>query len=131
MLKLIKEVVTNVFRKPVTIQYPYERPEVTRGLRGRHYPDLSKCIGCSLCFVDCPANAIKMVKLPKPVKKNPRGIYPIVDYGKCVFCYQCVFVCPVKAYVTTTEFELAGESVENSNELSLKTLPPDEEVKTQ
>ena len=63
-----------------------------------------------------------MEKLPKQLPHNKRGIFPVIDYGKCLFCYQCVFVCPVKAYVVTTEYELAGAELENSEQLSLKTL---------
>ena len=123
MLKLLKEVVSNVFKKPVTIEYPKVKLPPTSRLRGRQYPDLRKCIGCSLCFIDCPSNAIKMEKLPIQLPHNKRGIFPVIDYGKCVFCYQCVFICPVKAYVVTTEYELAGAKLESSEQLSLSTLP--------
>jgi NADH-quinone oxidoreductase subunit I len=129
VFKLLKEVLTNIGKKPITIEYPKVRTPVTPDQRGRHYADLSKCIGCSLCFIDCPSNAIKMEKLPQKVPKNPRGIYPVVDYGKCIFCYQCVFVCPVKAYVTSNEFELAGSELGTSREFSLATLPKEAEKK--
>ncbi|MCD6084357.1 MAG: 4Fe-4S binding protein [Desulfurococcales archaeon] len=123
MLKLLKEIVSNVFKKPVTIEYPKVKPAPTDRLRGRQYPDLRKCIGCSLCFIDCPSSAIKMEKMSRQLPHNKRGIFPVIDYGKCLFCYQCVFVCPVKAYVVTTDYELAGSELENSERLSLETLP--------
>ncbi len=123
-LKLLREVISNIFSRPATIQYPREPAAVSSEYRGLHYPDLNKCIGCSLCMVDCPANAIKMVKLPSDYKnpKNPKGIYPVVDYGKCVFCYQCVFVCPVKAYITSNKFDMTDYVTHNSQALSLKTI---------
>jgi len=122
-LSLIREVLKNIARRPSTLAYPVRREvTVAPGHRGRHYANLTKCIGCSLCAVDCPANAITMEKLPQYLKHNPRGVYPVVDYGKCVFCYQCVFVCPVKAYVTSEHFEMADYVTTTSRELSLSSI---------
>jgi NADH-quinone oxidoreductase subunit I len=51
-----------VFRKPITQQYPeYKRPVYPR-YRGRHRLNrhengLEKCVGCSLCAAACPALA--------------------------------------------------------------------------
>lgn len=122
-LSILREVIANLTRRPSTIKYPVAREvTVAPGSRGRQYADLMKCIGCSLCAIDCPANAIVMEKLPEPLKHNPRGVFPVVDYGKCIFCYQCVFVCPVKAYITTDAFELADYSTFTSRESSLSTI---------
>lgn len=122
-LALLREILANLVRKPVTLKYPVAREvTVAPGFRGKHYADLMKCIGCSLCAVDCPANAITMEKLPQPLKQNQRGIFPVVDYGKCVFCYQCVFVCPVKAYIVTEVFEMADHVIGTSRDISLSTI---------
>ncbi len=124
-LSLLGEVLRNIVRRPSTLKYPRVRElTVAPGSRGRHYADLAKCTGCTLCAIDCPANAIVMEKLPQPLKHNPRGVFPVVDYGKCVFCYQCVFVCPVKAYVSTEVFEMADYSTSSSRDFSLGTLEP-------
>src|SRR5205809_7859357 len=54
-----------IFRKPVTQQYPeYKRPVYPR-FRGRHRlhrheNGLEKCVGCSLCAAACPAACIRV-----------------------------------------------------------------------
>ncbi len=122
-LKLLTEVLSNVFKRASTIEYPKQPSLALKEHRGQQYADLSKCVGCSLCAVECPSNAITMASLPVKLKHNPRSIYPVIDYGKCIFCYRCVDVCPVKAYVITNYFEIASDRPGNSSELSLNTIP--------
>ena len=55
-----------IFKKPITQQYPeYKRPVYPR-YRGRHRLNvhengLEKCVGCSLCAAACPADCIRVV----------------------------------------------------------------------
>src|SRR5437899_3633445 len=55
-----------LFKKPITQQYPeYKRPVYPR-FRGRHRlhrheNGLEKCVGCSLCAAACPADCIRVV----------------------------------------------------------------------
>ena len=55
-----------IFKKPLTQQYPeYKRPVYPR-FRGRHRlwrheNGLEKCVGCSLCAAACPADCIRVV----------------------------------------------------------------------
>src|SRR3989344_4501308 len=50
----------NSFRKPVTIQYPFERPKIPTGWRGREIVRDDTCISCARCMMVCPVEAIDM-----------------------------------------------------------------------
>lgn len=118
-------ILRNLLSKPATIQYPKESTPIEPDFRGRHYADLNKCTGCSLCKIDCPADAIEMNPIPPEYavpKINPRRIFPEVNYFRCVYCYRCVTICPVNAYVVTNEFRLASDKLISSRDLSLNTL---------
>ena len=57
----------------------------------------SECIGCSVCVVKCPQNAIRM-------KKNSYGFaYPEIDYEKCNDCSICIKLCPTQATLSKNE----------------------------
>lgn len=123
--KLIELTLKNIASKPATVQYPRVKTAVEADSRGLQYADLTKCTGCSLCALECPADAITMTPIPQGYevpKINPRRVYPLINYGKCVYCYRCVKVCPFNAYITTSEFEVAGARVMSSAELSLRTI---------
>ena len=53
--------------------------------------DEEKCIGCGLCEIVCPANAIKMVEDENGKKK------PVVDENFCLGCGVCNVKCKEKA----------------------------------
>lgn len=56
----------------------------------------SKCCGCGVCALECPADAIEMV----PGELG--SLYPKVDTQKCIDCQKCVKSC---AYQTQRESE--------------------------
>ena len=89
----------NLKEKPVTIQFPYEHVEPVEGVRAKVSWDIDKCIGCRLCVMICPGNAIQLVG---------RGRQAEIKYnvGRCILCGECVDVCPTKAIYATKEFEL-------------------------
>ncbi|NOZ76235.1 MAG: hypothetical protein GXO65_00845 [Euryarchaeota archaeon] len=46
--------------KPITLQYPEEKPVISERFRGLHHLDLDQCIGCGTCARQCPNKCITM-----------------------------------------------------------------------
>ncbi|MBN2444363.1 MAG: FAD-dependent oxidoreductase [Spirochaetales bacterium] len=88
----------NIFKKPVTIQYPAKDLDVfsKKGsaptYRGLHTNDLLTCIGCGTCADICPTTAITMVD-GENTGPGKLGKIPRIDYGRCCFCAFCVDMC--------------------------------------
>ena len=88
-----------IFRKPITQQYPeYKRPVYPR-FRGRHRlwkheNGLEKCVGCSLCAAACPADCIRVVAEENTAENRVSAgeryarIYEI-NMSRCIFCGYC------------------------------------------
>ena len=105
------------FKKPNTVQYPEEKPNIFPRFHGRHqlnrYEDgLEKCVGCELCAWACPADAILVEGADNtPSEQYSPGerygrVYQI-NYLRCIFCGLCIEACPTRALTMTNEFELA------------------------
>lgn len=56
--------------------------------------DRTSCVGCELCSLICPREAIKIVKQPK--KEGQKAQRPVVDVdeNKCHYCGICTAICP-------------------------------------
>ena len=106
-----------IFKKPITQQYPeYKRPIYPR-FRGRHRlwtheNGLEKCVGCSLCAAACPADCIRVVAAENtPDNRVSAGeryarIYEI-NMSRCIFCGYCELACPFDAITLGNEFEIS------------------------
>ena len=86
---MFTDVVSSLFKKPVTEKYPHERYEVPKRFRGRLDWNAENCTGCGICAMDCPANAIEMIVIDKKEKRF------VLQYhiDRCTFCAQCVHSC--------------------------------------
>ncbi|AKL97420.1 4Fe-4S binding protein [Endomicrobium proavitum] len=98
---VLLEVIKSLFKKPATSNYPKTKREIHNSYAGMISFEQDKCIGCSLCVRNCPANAIKITKLADKIFSCELSL------ANCIFCSQCVFSCPKKALCTTDNFELA------------------------
>ena len=94
-------------RRPVTVQYPYEKLIPSERYRGRIHFEMDKCIACEVCVRVCPINlpVVDWV-MNKETKKKQLKDYSI-DFGVCIFCGNCVEYCPTNCLSMTEEYEMA------------------------
>jgi NADH-quinone oxidoreductase subunit I len=105
-----------MFKKPVTINYPYEKGPLSPRFRGEHalrrYPNgEERCIACKLCEAICPAQAISIEAELRDDGSRRTTRYDI-DMTKCIYCGFCQEACPVDAIVEGPNFEFAAETRE-------------------
>jgi len=104
------------FKRPVTINYPYEKGPLSPRFRGEHvlrrYPNgEERCIACKLCEAICPAQAITIEAEQREDGSRRTTRYDI-DMTKCIYCGFCQEACPVDAIVEGPNFEFATETRE-------------------
>ena len=95
-------------RRPITVQYPYEKLIPSERFRGRIHFEFDKCIACEVCVRVCPINLpVVDWTFNKSLKKKELKHYSI-DFGVCIFCGNCVEYCPTNCLSMTEEYELAA-----------------------
>jgi 4Fe-4S ferredoxin len=79
-------------------------------LHVKHYKlilDKTRCVGCQICSLACPKDAIQLEKQSKVEGKKTEKTKVDIDLGKCNFCGICDVSCPYGAI----RFTLNGEHV--------------------
>jgi NADH-quinone oxidoreductase subunit I len=116
----LKITMKNMFKPPVTLEYPDERPNIPEGYRG--VPTLvkdpngrEKCVSCQLCEFVCPPKAIRITPGAiaedaenAHVEKAPQEFE--INMLRCSYCGLCQEVCPEEAIFLQDIFSLCGTS---------------------
>lgn len=107
-----------LFRSPVTVSYPEAKVKVAPRFKGRHwltlYEDgMERCVGCELCVIVCPAQAIFVEageNLPeRRLSKGERCSEQFqINMLRCIYCGFCEEACPTGAIVLGRDYELAS-----------------------
>lgn len=85
----------SMFKKPATLQYPYETKPAPVGLKGHIVIDVDKCILCGMCMRNCCTNDIQVDR------ENRKWS---VDPFQCIQCQYCVKICPKHALSMDTAY---------------------------
>lgn len=112
-------------RRPITVQYPYEKLIPSERFRGRIHFEFDKCISCEVCVRVCPIN-LPVVDWAFNAELKKKELYSYsIDFGVCIFCGNCVEFCPTNALSMTEEYELASYNRHelNYNQVALGRLP--------
>lgn len=123
MMKGLLIVLKYGFKKSVTVQYPEEKRVLPTRSRGRHYltkweDGLERCVGCELCAIVCPSQAIYVKPAQnKPGAPNSHGERYASDFQinmlRCIYCGLCEEACPTGAIILSNEYELSGYTRES------------------
>jgi len=130
LLKGLSVTIWHLFRHPVTTQYPEQRLNTSRRIRGNELIwNQEKCTGCGTCAKTCPQGAIEIVTSTS-LEENKYVVENYqVDTGYCIQCGLCVEACPYEALYLGYGYERAkyrrGELVQ-TKEIMLEV--PDRQV---
>jgi NADH-quinone oxidoreductase subunit I len=114
----LRTTLRHFFKPTVTLQYPEQRPEISKNYRG--VPTLvmdpngrEKCVSCQLCEFVCPPKAIRITPGEIPadsanahVEKAPQAFD--IDMLRCIYCGLCQEVCPEEAIWLQNQFSMNG-----------------------
>jgi NADH-quinone oxidoreductase chain I len=111
MLRGMCRTLLYLFKRKVTINYPYEKMPLTFKSRGEHAlrrydSGEERCIACKLCEAICPAQAITIEAEERSDGSRKTTRYDI-DMTKCIYCGLCEEACPVDAIVQDVNHDFA------------------------
>lgn len=88
MIRALFEAFCNLFRKPITVDFPFSPPAFAPECRGEIGYNAEACIFCLLCEKACPTGAIVYVR-----DADGRDTHHY-NAHLCIFCGDCVRECP-------------------------------------
>ena len=94
-MRMLPIILKNLFKKKATRNYPAEKREVFKDVRGELVNEISKCIFCKACSIKCPANCIEVDRENRVWHYDPMA---------CVYCGICSAACPVKCLTHKSEY---------------------------
>ncbi len=77
--------------------------------------DRSICVGCELCSLVCPREAIAIEKNPKKTGQKAQPPMIDVDANKCHFCGICTAICPYGAVQVVIDGKTIASVVEKES----------------
>jgi NAD(P)H-quinone oxidoreductase subunit I len=103
----LPELLRNFFKKPATVDYPFQKTAVPKDFRGTPFLNPDMCIVCKACERDCPAEAIEITDVDPAAKR----FRMVIHNDRCIHCAQCVDSCPTspKAMQIDDLFEIATD----------------------
>ncbi len=100
-------------QRPITVQYPDEKPYFPPRFRGRivltRDPDgKERCVACYLCAAACPVDCIALQATEDPDEHDRR--YPAffrINFSRCIYCGHCEEACPTYAIQLIPDIEMS------------------------
>jgi NADH-quinone oxidoreductase subunit I len=110
-LKALWVVLSHLFRKPDTVQYPTEMPYIPPRYRGRiilarDNEGGERCVACYLCAIACPVDCIAL----QATEDEHGRRYPEwfrINFSRCIYCGFCEEACPTYAIQLTPDPEMS------------------------
>ncbi|MDR1012135.1 MAG: NADH-quinone oxidoreductase subunit I [Opitutaceae bacterium] len=131
ILSGMRTTLRHIVARPLTLNYPEQRPEVPAGYRGvptlvRDPGGREKCVSCQLCEFVCPPKAIRITPGEIPagsphahIEKAPAEFE--INMLRCIYCGLCQEACPEEAIWLQNMYSMTGctraEMVHNKQKL--------------